>query len=190
MTAAAIDRLALRPTFSGGTEWMPETIGFPWDLQLPPCQRRISSFTELEDCMNAVPVLNEAYKLTYYPWSREPERPSDPHRLLEAFMDEYNRVNIFYFGRLRELGLPRRLGWALDWTVGITNTRGITFLMTLYFAYADIYRRTDKRAMEDEIVEAFLRVIGHGFPACKERCSRCMVDKENRWMRTTKRTTE
>jgi hypothetical protein len=88
-------------------------------------------------------------------------------------MDEYNQVNIFYFGRLKELGLPRRLSGALDWTVGITNTRGITFLMTLYFAYADIFRRTDKVAREDDIVEAFLGMIRDGSPICKERCSRC-----------------
>jgi hypothetical protein len=56
-------------------------------------------------------------------------------------MDEYNRVNIFYFSRLQELGLSRRLGGTLQWTVGLTNTRGITFPLTLYLAYADIYRR-------------------------------------------------
>jgi hypothetical protein len=81
LNPATTDRSVLRPTtFSRGkSEWIPKWPDFPWDLQLPPCERQISSFTELDECMNAVPVLSEAYKLTYYPWSCEGERPSDPH---------------------------------------------------------------------------------------------------------------
>jgi hypothetical protein len=88
-------------------------------------------------------------------------------------MDEYSHEHIFYFGRLQELGLPDRLGGPLAWTIGITNTRGTTFLMTLYFAYATIYRRTDKAATEDQIVEAFLGSIRDGIPKCTEGCPRC-----------------
>jgi hypothetical protein len=84
LNPATMDRSVLRPTtFSRGkSEWIPKWPDFPWDLQLPPCERQISSFTELDECMNAVPVLRDAYKLTYYPWSCEGERPSDLHRLL------------------------------------------------------------------------------------------------------------
>ena len=73
---------SVRFPFSGDNEWVPTSPEFPWDLQLPPCQRRISSFTELDEYMNAVPALAEPYKLTYYPWSSDRERLTDPHRKL------------------------------------------------------------------------------------------------------------
>jgi hypothetical protein len=167
--------ISVSSTLFVDNERRPEVEDFPWDLRLPPCQRRIFSFGDLEKYMDLVPILGEAYKMTYYP---EDDRLTDRYRKLRDVMNECRKIGaIFFIANLKDLGLPEEFGGLLDWSIGITNLRGLAFLTTLYFAYAVLYRKTDQDAKEEGIVESFLGLIENGFPGCPERCPHCQSAK-------------
>jgi len=148
---------------------------FPWDLRLPPCKYQISSFSELDAYMNKVPLLNEAYKLTYHPSLYNSEQSKLSYDIFQDFMAQYSDTGSLYIKHLQKFRLPKRITYSILYL--IANLRGLAFLFTLYFAYADIYRTTNPKAVENQIVEDFLKEIENGFPYCTTECTYCIAKK-------------
>jgi hypothetical protein len=90
-------------------------------------------------------------------------------------MTEYKRVRIFYLEHLEKLVLPRELPDKLmdDKERGRANVPGYIFLMTLYLAFANVYRRTHQDAEEVDIREHFRFIIYNKFERCPNDCTQC-----------------
>jgi hypothetical protein len=114
--------------------------------------------------------LVEPFQLTYgtrdSDSTLQDEAELDPHRLLRKFMKEYKERRLpGYVKLLEELGMPIIL---LDKLVFKNDDfkatiDGYVFLMTLYVAFAKIYRNTRQDAEEVEIMDYFYFVIQNKF---------------------------
>jgi hypothetical protein len=164
------------PTIFSGFR-RPENPEFPWNIRLPPCQRQVNSFADLEArIITRVPELLEPFNLTYRPGNIASDDRGDRHRLLRTFVEEYGKESVFYLLRLEKLGMPRALVKELMIDENCpADVPGQIFLMSLYPAFAKVYCRTHHDAKEDDIVEDFGRIYLNKFPRCVKDCVPCMM---------------
>jgi hypothetical protein len=142
-----------------------ENSEIPVYLQLPPSFYPIKSLDELEKYIQGVPELVELFQLTYLTGETDStlQDGPDPHRLLRKFIKEYKEGGLPGFvKRLEELGIPvmpllNKLVFKNENFKA--DIPGYAFLMTLYLAFAKIYRNTRQDAEEVEIMDNFYFVI-------------------------------